>query len=166
MLICLMIFYSKNLVPFQHFDHVFFRVPPHGQVRKLLVGLGDCPLLVFDEAILQGDGALWAVPQEHGHDLESWIQWLPLQRSYLATIYVVSFWMGLVKVARLKFPGHGQMVSISPLIMQPLWHIESTIFLGFAQSAQLRFECVVFLISHGHKNQKGLIGIGNANPLK
>ena len=64
-----------------------------------------------------------------------------------STLYE-NFRMGLVKVARLEFPCHGQMVTISPLVMQPLRHIDLTIFLGFAQSAQLCFERIIFLITH------------------
>ena len=66
-----MLYYTQHLFafmvrgPLKHLDHVFPTVPSNSDIGHALVALGNSLLLVFDEALLSGDG------------VDQWINWAP-----------------------------------------------------------------------------------------
>lgn len=53
---------------------------------------------------------------------------------------------GLVEITGFVLFGHGQVVAIAPLVVQPLWHLQTTTLLGLTKPTQLLLECILFLM--------------------
>ena len=132
--------------PLQDLDHVIPGIPAICDVICLLLCLGHRLLPVLDKAVLWGHG-MWSST----HSRWQWLgnqteRWTDLWRLTLGTNDKQGWWDGLLrKVAWLKFAGHFHVITVLPLVMQPLRDLELTPFLHLAKPSQFGFESILFL---------------------